>query len=460
MGVTRPSYFATKELPTMRHAYVWTLLSTVLLFAANARSQGISVTFTAEYNGAHVALDNILVMNLTHGGDTLLHAPDSVLVLDISTAVPEVIPGMAPGLSMRPPIPNPFVGSTLFQVYVEEAGPVLLTVYDALGKVVASADRSVERGMHAFQYVGGPQGVLTAVVNSQGKRAVQKVVCNASVVSAPDLRYTGRAEGAGGGMRPKSGGFTWLPGDSLRYIGYATFGDVDLSAAIDDTPALSTTQVFVLGNGQVCTESPLMMDIDGNTYRTVMIGSQCWMAENLRTAHYRDGTAIPHVPDSTWGDYYSGAWCAYNNDPGNDTLYGKLYNGFAADTNLCPFGWHLPTDTEWQELELFLGVPASEMVGLGWRGEAQNVGGRLKAIPLWGNGNAGATNATGFSALPSGSRDYGNMFLCLHVNTSFWTGTETNVNVLRDRFLHMDYTGIFNSYANKREGHCVRCLRD
>lgn len=193
-------------------------------------------------------------------------------------------------------------------------------------------------------------------------------------------------------------------------------------------------------------------DIDGNTYPVVQIGNQCWMAANLRTTRNRDGSTIPNVTDyTTWTQLTSGAWSNYNNNPSNDATYGKLYNWYAADnSNLCPVGWHVPTDVEWTVLTDFLG------------GE-DIAGGKMKTVsPLWLSPNIGATNVSGFSGLPGGYRkhDAGN-YDYLGSYGFYWSASESGVDIAWNRLLTNDYEGIYRSSASyKRNGFCVRCVRD
>ena len=143
--------------------------------------------------------------------------------------------------------------------------------------------------------------------------------------------------------------------------------------------------------------SGTVIDIDGNVYHTDTIGTQVWMVGNLKTTHYNDGTAIPLVKDSTsWANDTTPGYCYYNNDSAKyENPYGVLYNGYAVNTGkLAPAGWHVPTDSEWNVLITYLGG----------KGVA---GGELKeaSIGHWLPPNTGATNVTGFSALPGGSRN-------------------------------------------------------
>lgn len=139
---------------------------------------------------------------------------------------------------------------------------------------------------------------------------------------------------------------------------------------------------------------PTVTDYDGNVYQTVLIGDQCWMMENLKVTHYRNGDPIPHVTDGvTWGNLTSGAYCNYNNDEGNVATYGRLYNWYAVDDsrNIAPAGWHVPSDAEWQTLVDYLGGDAV-------------AGGKMKEAGTthWASPNTGATNESGFTALPGG----------------------------------------------------------
>jgi len=136
-------------------------------------------------------------------------------------------------------------------------------------------------------------------------------------------------------------------------------------------------------------------DIDGNEYATIQIGTQVWMAENLRTTKYCNGDPIPNVTDSLqWVNLATGAWAHNNNYSQYENLYGKLYNWYAVDDsrNICPCNWHVPTDAEWTTLIDYLG------------GEGV-AGGKMKSTgtQYWLSPNTDATNESGFSGLPGGT---------------------------------------------------------
>lgn len=217
----------------------------------------------------------------------------------------------------------------------------------------------------------------------------------------------------------------------------------------------SVALVCILGGhaqGQECTS---VTDVDGNTYPVVQIGTQCWMAENLRTGHYRDGTEIPNVTDdAAWAGSTTGAWCNYNNSL-SDSIWGRLYNGDAiVDTNgLCPSGWHVPTDAEWTILVNHLG--GADLAG----GKLKATGSLGEGTGLWGTPNTGATNETGFSAIPGGSRYWGfGDFEGQHSKGIWWSSTAVFGWELWYRQLRSDSEGVQRFNDPRAAGYSVRCL--
>ena len=196
-----------------------------------------------------------------------------------------------------------------------------------------------------------------------------------------------------------------------------------------------------------------MTDIDGNVYKTITIGTQTWMAENLKTTKYRNGDLIPNVTDGTaWSALATGAYCWYNNDVANKATYGGLYNWFAvADTrNIAPTGWHVPTDAEWTTLTTFLG------------GESV-AGGKLKEAGTshWSSPNTGATNSSGFTALPGGYRlNNGGSFYDVGTNGNWWSSTAYGASNAWNRALNYYFAYAYRYYNNKQYGFSVRCVRD
>jgi uncharacterized protein (TIGR02145 family) len=211
------------------------------------------------------------------------------------------------------------------------------------------------------------------------------------------------------------------------------------------------------GNQQILTTatSSNPVDVDGNVYTTVTIGTQVWMAENLKVSKYRNGDPIPtNLSDTAWAAAVgagTGAYAIYNNDAANNTTYGKLYNWYAvADSrNLCPVGWHVPTDAEWIGLENYLGGSSV-------------AGGKLKSTSiLWNAPNTSATNESGFSGLPGGKRSPDGTYINIGDRGYWWSSTEASTPLYYWSRLLSSSHGISNRNGHwSQNGFSVRCLRD
>ena len=428
------------------------------LLSAASEAQVITITFEATLNGNDLPLDSIRVMNLTAGGDTMIYFPDNVLVLGSTGLADAAV--QAPVLRNQP---NPFTDHTELLVSTDRSGQAVLQVQDATGRLEAAYAGNLAAGQHRFRFTTATPGVHVLTVTQDGRRATHRMVAMKGDASASSFTYAGGI-GSSGMAKADRSLFMWTPGDELRYIGYATDATgIVHSAAIDEVPTATVTRTFDLFAGLACPEAPSVTDIDGNVYPVVQIGDQCWMAANLKTTRYRDGSTIPNVTGNTvWFQLNSGAWCNYYNSPANDATYGKLYNWYAAaNSNICPDGWHVPTDAEWQQLELALGMPAGEVNNTGYRGAVQNVGGKMKTTSLWNAPNTGATNESGFSSLPGGDREgFNGAFGNLGSNGRWWSGSEIGEEVAWNRLLDNDDAGVGRGISDKRTGFCLRCVRD
>jgi uncharacterized protein (TIGR02145 family) len=197
-------------------------------------------------------------------------------------------------------------------------------------------------------------------------------------------------------------------------------------------------------------------DIDGNTYKTVQIGTQVWMAENLKTSKYSDGTTISNITDNAqWQNNTTGAWSYYNNDAANNAKYGKLYNWYAVspttngNKNVCPTGWHVPTDAEWMVLTDYLGG-------------AGVAAGKMKEVGTtnWSSLNVVATNVSLFTGLPGGSRYYNGNCSGIGGLGYWWSSSEYSAYDAWSRSLYDSDGGAGRFNYDKENGFSVRCLRD
>ena len=227
----------------------------------------------------------------------------------------------------------------------------------------------------------------------------------------------------------------------------------------DSVPCLENSFISFLSNGAPLGKfGPCIKDIDGNIYKTVMIGEQYWMAENLKVTRYNDGTDIPNVSDDTiWGNLKTPSWCYYDNDTVNNK-YGKLYNEHVVnyttngDKNVCPIGWHVPTRNEWHQLIVFLG-------------DSLVAGSKMKEIGdnKWGYNES---NSSLFTAIPSGYRitielngTKGSIFLAQGLRAIFWSSDK---NSSRSKFftLRQGMEFIGEEEWNLNFATTIRCIKD
>jgi uncharacterized protein (TIGR02145 family) len=203
-------------------------------------------------------------------------------------------------------------------------------------------------------------------------------------------------------------------------------------------------------------EIPIITDVEGNRYKVVNIGTQVWMAENLKTVKYNDGTKIPKITDNIqWSNLNTGAWCYYNNDAANNSKYGKLYNWYAVskitngNKNICPTGWHVPTAAEWTDLQDYLG---GETVA----------GGKMKEVGTisWNSPNIYATNTSFYTGLPGGCRYFNGSYNSIGFSGFWWSSTENLMANAWSYYLNTYNGSASRFYSVMSCGFSVRCLRD
>jgi uncharacterized protein (TIGR02145 family) len=217
----------------------------------------------------------------------------------------------------------------------------------------------------------------------------------------------------------------------------------DTNSNDDTADTINITSSIQYGNG--------VTDVDGSTYQSVIIGEQEWMAENLRTSKYSDGTDITNVIEGyEWEDLNTGAWCHYDNNSDNDTTYGKLYNWYSVETSkLCPTDWHVPTDADWTVLIDYLGAN-------GHNGTQVTA---LKAISGW-SGSENGTDDYGWNGLPGGVRfDYGGFHL-VRSSGYWWSSSLHSGSNAWFRGLYLQSEEVDRDFSHKKDGFSVRCLRD
>jgi uncharacterized protein (TIGR02145 family) len=288
------------------------------------------------------------------------------------------------------------------------------------------------------------------ITNSGGTNITQRGVCW-STSQNPSTADNSTSDGAGVGSFTST--LNGLTANTTYYVRAYAINSAGTAYGNEQSFITSNTGSGIVSNpGAGVTYS-------GYTYSSVVLGNgQEWMSENLRTTTYRNGDPISTGLGMAWISTISGAYAVYNDQEENNTIYGKLYNWFAVEDsrNLCPAGWHVPTDSEWTVLIDYLG------------GEGI-AGGKMKTTSGWDDdyqGQSGnGTDEIGFAGLPAGKRDYSNSaYSFLGQMTAWWSSTDDGVGVpgyAWVRFL-LYSTGddILRGPDEKHNGFSVRCLRD
>jgi uncharacterized protein (TIGR02145 family) len=304
--------------------------------------------------------------------------------------------------------------------------------------------------------------------NDGGNAITQRGLCWSTT---PNPTTANSISNNGSGLGSYSSNLTGLSPNTLYYVRAYAINSVGTfyGNEVSFTTSTGTSGSATHSCGATNVHNPnltygSMTDQDGNTYKTIVIGTQEWMAENLKVSHYRNGDLIPVVTNNnTWAGLSTGATCWYNNDSATyNCPYGKLYNWYAAvdARNLCPVGWHVPTDAEWNILVKQID-PVADTTCFSCT-QSSTAGGKMKStgIQYWLSLNTAADNSSGFSGLPGGARYYNGPYINIGGNGYWWSSSQLTTADAWFRTLYYvgGLLGRDRSYLHY--GLSVRCLRD
>ncbi len=265
----------------------------------------------------------------------------------------------------------------------------------------------------------------------------------------PDLPDEGQKIVAGSGMGEFEIKLEGLEMETTYYI--SAFAENEQGISTGEILSFTTT-LFRYGEG--------VTDHEGNHYNTIIVGNQEWMAGNLMVSSYRNGDPIPEIEDGNdWHNLTGGAFVWYENRyEGRGEYYGALYNWYAVadERGLCPPGWRVPGEEDWDSLVIFLG--GSEIAGGAMKSERTFP----DLHPRWNEPNTGATNTGGFSAFPAGYRERAGSFRDLGERAFWWSADEHGIDGswAHNMVLRYDYPGVFRFSSSKHRGCSVRCIKD
>ena len=436
------------------------LLATYLL-AYDANAQNYLISFAG--TGASNTINTVKVENLATGESLTLNGDDNLRL-----SGPLGIFYFENDQSLKIKVyPNPMQGSSVIEISPPLEGDAIISVWDMTGKVLAHYKGHLEISKQEFSLSGIKNGLHIINVQGNGYQFSGKLISTGksggtaiiarlsnSIQSVTEEKPINDSKGSQATVN-----MAYNDGDRLIFT--AVSGNY--STVMTEIPAADHTVTF---NFTEC------KDGDNNYYPVITINTRVWMAENLNTTTYKDGTTIiPKVQDITaWSILTTPAYCWYNNDEATykNTTYGAIYNWYAVGTgNLCPEGWHVPTDAEWTTLEDYL-------IAGGYNFDGTTSGNKLAkslaSLTGWDiSSNPGAVgntdysekrNATGFTTVPGGYRDDDGTFNDVGRDGGWWSATEYDPNNAIDRFLYYSINYVYRGSFSKRNGFSVRCLKD
>ena len=466
-----------------------TFITMMLLFAA-VSAQTVTLTFTGrDASNQYVPLSRMVVSNLTRGWQETLVWPDTVLTMTDGTGIGDVETQNFASLHLSQNNPNPFEGTTYVNLNVTEPGDVSLMITDIIGRIVETLRAtSLQTGIHTIRVALSVAGIYFLTARQNGRTASVKMVNGGNggenaiaiigTVGANDYLPLPQTKNAPKGTTDNP----FVPGDQMQYVGFATFNgeEVESGHVVQEQNGSQTIMLSFapsLFDSLPCPGASTVTDIDGNSYRTVQLGQQCWMRDNLRVTHYADSTAISMgTADISYSQPYY-----YNYVSHSLPLEkrGYLYNwpavmhgAASSETNpscvqgICPTGWHVPSYAEWTQLTDYV----SSRSVFSCDGNSNHIAKALASAEGWesdydyhqctvGN-NQGANNATGFCAFPAGQCIGNTTFFNDGSVTLFWSSTATNGGNKWRWSLGYNSANVYKLSDPPYIGYSVRCLRD
>ena len=438
-----------------------TAFSILMVIAVlNSYTQNYRIIFAG--TGASTSIDSVKIENLSQCTSMSLGGSDT-LILASSVGINEESHPNDYRLNIYP---NPSSGYCSAEFEANSSGNVSILLYDISGKMVLQKKEFINEGPQMFVMHGIHAGVYNLNIESTGYLYTAKLI---STASFPDQPAAVNIEPSGG---TKMGHYLLGPttlkdSRKIKSLIYMQYNAGDTLKLTGKSGIYRTVSMLIPNQSQTVTFNFVQCtDADSNHYAVIQIGSQLWMQENLKTTKYRDGSDIPNVTDSAaWGNLSTGAWCDYHNLPSEGEYYGHLYNFYAvADTrNICPLGWHVASNHEWNVIEKFLD-PTVDTNALGGTGHL--IGRILKkgCVTRWEYMDSTyGLNAVGFTALCTYYRTATGSWSLAPDNNhdgSFWTATSHDANSAWFRSLRWCYNDIYSLFSYKRGGSSVRCIKD
>ena len=408
----------------------------VILLIVTTKSYALNYTISFTASGATTTVGSVEVKNLTKGTTVTVPNGNTLTLSDVTT---DIDLQSVEDRTMQI-MQNASTGVSTIKFYATQSGSTQVSAFAIDGRKIGGQNFTIEEGVNALE-ISLPKGVFVVRVTGQGYGYTSKLFNPVSTNSIAKIKFLSNSKIDGSKiLRSKTipiqtTTMTYTSGDQLLYK--AVSGNY--SNIVTDKPTGSKTTNFEF---VACT------DADGNNYATVKIGTQTWMAENLKTTRFRNGQTLTDSYNSN--GWINGGWSDYENIATNGIKYGKLYNWYTASDSrsIAPLGWHVSTYDEWTILSDFLG--------------GQSIAGdKLKesGTDNWPSPNTG-TNATGFTALPCGTYFNGS-FSSLGLYSYWWTSSGYGSVYAWNKDMSYNGSHLTGSNGSGREtGFSVRCVKN
>lgn len=413
-----------------------TILVFVMLLTAFTQAQNYQLSFTG--SGDANTVKNVVVENLTQGTSLTISGSD-ILHL-VGTVGIDNKDMQSNSISVYP---NPMNEKANIEFYSKSNTRAEVQIFDISGKMILNSNQAIQQGKNSFELSGLSAGFYTINIITPDEQFSKKIISKGGTNLIPVIRYFSPSDFIRGTLNTNKSTvqMQYNEGDRLLLKGIT----VNYATVLTLVPT---------SNQEINFEFTACIDGDGNNYPVVKIGNQTWMTENLKTTRYNDSTEIPSVNSNNWIYLTTPGFCWFNNDELEyKNEFGALYNWYAVsmanngNKNICPEGWHVPSDVEWTELSSNLGNTSAAKL-------------RESGNEHWSYSPVNGTNETGFSAIPAGYRGSIGTYLDLEFSGSWWSSTASYAGKAWSRIISYDDNIMQKNNADKIDGFSVRCIKN
>jgi uncharacterized protein (TIGR02145 family) len=438
----------------MRKTALYLIVASILL-SNNAASEDIVLTFSA--TGQSDKIDSITATNLAINQSITLPGNAQLILKD--TLITSV--NITDNFQHPYAYPNPFVNKTTIEFNSEEQQNIAISVSTVTGQIINYASFKIKNGKNSISLSNNDEGVYLVSIIYSNKTECLKLIQDGKGIKKIEILETNPKQINNYSNFQESQRSLANTNQNNKFQLYYSPGNIILfnfKSGIYKTIVTASPSA----SASIVPEFVSCSDYDNFSYPVVKIGTQTWMGQNLKSKHYSNGDSIPYIiEDTVWVNLKKGACTAFLNYEPCVPYIGQLYNWFAVNDKrgICPTGWHVSSSADWDTL-------------LNYLGGAEVAGGKLKTTGIdytttfdldirdWKAPNIGATNSSGFSAGPGGSRNTDGRLYNQGINCFYWLADERDSYYAYNRYIWYKRTLVSKVFHTKADGFVVRCVKD